>query len=203
MMSTSRRHQASQRAESTASETGLPPDADRWVRDARAARGEGFDGLYRWLGGPVTAFARTRGATDPEGVTNEVFLKVFRSIGDFDGDALAFRAWIFTTARNHLIDEARKRARRPIVSSADTPEVAAPDTTVESALTALSNERVDALLSSLTETQREVIVLRIISDLSLAEVAAIVGRPETAVKRLQARALRRLEKKILAETVSP
>ena len=179
----------------------IPTHADRWVDDARAGRSDGFDKLYQWLGGPVRGFAAARGAADPDGVVNEVFLKAFRNMENFDGDGRAFRSWMFSTARHHLIDEARKRARRPKMTDAEVPEVAS-DAADVGALASLGNERVASLLAELTGAQREVIVLRIIADLSLSEVAEIVGRPATAVKRLQARGLRALQQKILDETVS-
>jgi RNA polymerase sigma factor (sigma-70 family) len=58
------------------------------------------------------------------------------------------------------------------------------------------------LMSILTSDQRDVIALRIVADLPLAEVAKIIGKPVTAVKRLQARALRRLQREILDREVS-
>ena len=57
-------------------------------------------------------------------------------------------------------------------------------------------------LSLLTVEQREVIVLRLIEDLSISDVAEIVNRPATAVKALQRRGLQALQRQILAEEVS-
>jgi len=54
----------------------------------------------------------------------------------------------------------------------------------------------------LTVEQREVIVLRLIEDLSISDVAEIVNRPATAVKALQRRGLQALQRQILAEEVS-
>jgi len=67
----------------------------------------------------------------------------------------------------------------------------------------MGSDRVTELLSSLTEEQRDVIVLRLISDLSIAEVAAMLDKQPGAVKALQARALRRLGRVISAEAVTP
>jgi RNA polymerase sigma factor (sigma-70 family) len=178
-----------------------PPGADRWVDQARRGTGAGFDALFGWLAGPVKGFAAARGAVDPDGIVNEVFLRAFRSIDGFSGGAAEFRAWTFTTARNLLIDEARMRARRPPISDQPSPEVPTAGTE-DDFLAVLGNDRVARLLAELTDSQREVIALRIVADLSLAEVADLVGRPISAVKRLQARALRTLQKKVLEEAVS-
>lgn len=202
MIETPRHRTAPKRSHMTTGDSGVPADADRWLDAARAGQGDGFDGLYRWLGGPITSFARSRRAADPEGVANDVFLKAFRSIQTFEGTAATFRSWIFATTRNHLIDEIRKQQRRPQTADGVAADVATPDTTEAGAFLAIGNERVEVLLSCLTDAQRDVVVLRIIGDLSLNDVADIVGRPISAVKRLQARALRRLEQKILDEAVS-
>jgi RNA polymerase sigma-70 factor (ECF subfamily) len=61
---------------------------------------------------------------------------------------------------------------------------------------------VATLLASLTDAQHEVVVLRLAVGLSLEETAEIVGRPVTAVKRLQARALDRLRRENPKQAVS-
>ena len=181
---------------------GMPSadDADRWVASARRGDG-GFDELYRWLAGPVASFARARGAPDPEGLANETFLRVFRAVDRFEGDGAAMRTWVFSIARNLVIDAHRARARRPEIVDASVPERSA-EAADTAALRNLADGEVAALLSTLTDEQREVVVLRLVADLSLAETAEIVGRPVTAVKRLQARALRSLQREILGEGVS-
>lgn len=70
------------------------------------------------------------------------------------------------------------------------------------ALSGLASERVATMLEALTDAQQEVVVLRLVSGLSLEETADIVGRPVTAVKRLQARALERLRRENPGEVVS-
>lgn len=177
--------------------------ADDAASIAAARRGEssGFDDIYRRLAGPVTAFARARGATDPEGITNDTFLRAFRSLDRFSGDADALRAWVFSIARNLVIDAHRAQQRRPREVWAPPPEQSSPGADVE-ALDRIGRSDTMRRFDCLTEEQREVIVLRLVADLTLAETAEIVGRPVTAVKRLQARALRRLQKEILDEEVS-
>jgi len=59
-----------------------------------------------------------------------------------------------------------------------------------------------AILDSLTEDQRAVVLLRILMDLSVAEVASILDKREGAVKTLQRRALARLAASVSPEPVS-
>jgi RNA polymerase sigma factor (sigma-70 family) len=149
----------------------------------------------------VLGYLRGRGAGDPEDLTGEVFAQVVRDLGGFQGGRRAFRAWLLTIARNRLFDERRRRARRPEQPHPD------PTSAVEAsggiaadaaddALARLELERVTRMLGALSDDQRDVILLRIIGDLSLEEVARVVGKRRGAVKQLQRRGLAALRKRL-------
>lgn len=171
------------------------------LRSAQAGDGSAFERLYRWLAPQVTSFAAARGVEDAEGIANEVFLRVFGHVNRFDGDSGAFRSWIFAIARNQVVDAYRAQSRRPPTVSIEVPET--PVEGAESqAMASLGAERVKALLSVLSADQRDVILLRMIADLSLRQVAIVIDKPVTAVKALQRRALRRLQSELMAEVVT-
>lgn len=176
-------------------------DDEQCVAAAQAGDPRGFDELYRRYAPQITGFARARGAADAEGVCNEVFLRCFRSLSSFEGDEAAFRRWAFSVTRNLLIDLHRRDERRADEIFMPPPERASAGAD-EAALANLADADLVALLAPLTDEQREVIVLRLVADLSLAETAEIVGRPVSSVKRLQARGLRRLQAEILGKDVS-
>jgi RNA polymerase sigma-70 factor, ECF subfamily len=176
----------------------MAPDLEHALLLARDGEEAGFSGIYARLAGPVNRFLAGRGAWDSEGLTNEVFLSAFRSLETFEGDAGRLQAWIFTIARNKAIDDARARARRPVAIDMTIPEVAGPDSTDE-VFSRLGAEWVKEQLASLTEDQRDVLVLRLVEDLTIREISEITGKPVDAVKALQRRALRRLAKKISAD----
>lgn len=171
--------------------------------------------LFDWLGAPVAGFLRSRGAHDPDGSANEVFLRAFRTVHTFRGDAYQFRTWVFTITRNLLIDERRRAARRPELVLVDSgrrsgsgavgADVAGPDLVggdaEADALAALGDDRVAELLAHLSPDQREVIALRVVADLSVEQVAAITGRGYEAVKALQRRGLAALRRAIEREAV--
>jgi RNA polymerase sigma-70 factor (ECF subfamily) len=161
------------------------------LADARAGDPAAFDDLVRWLEVPLLGFVRARGAEDPDGMANDVLVRVFGGIERFAGGAAQFRAWVFTIARNALVDERRHRARRPD-TVATVPEALPDRTTADAAELVGERERVDALLADLTDEQREVLVLRIVAGLSVDETADAVGRRPGAVRALQHRALARL-----------
>ncbi len=169
---------------------------------AQEGDGNAFERLYRAYAGHLTGFAIGRGAADPDALAQDVMLKVFQNLSSFEGDESSFVAWMFSMARNRLIDAHRMSERRPQVEdSAPIPEGVA-DGAEEVALRRLSSLAVANQLAVLTMEQREVVALRMVTDLSLDQVAEIVGRPVSAVKALQRRGLRRLQKEILAQVVS-
>ena len=148
--------------------------------------------LYRSVAPGVRGFLAANGSHDPDNLLGEVFLQLARNLAGFEGGEAQFRAWVFTIARNRLRDEYRARRRRPVDPVADVPETAAEPDHLEGLLTAEAK----ALLDVLSPRQREVLLLRVFADLPLEDVAAIVGRPVTAVKSLQHRALTRLRKEM-------
>src|SRR3712207_4754945 len=116
---------------------------------AQVGAGWAFTRLHGDLSGPVLAYVRLRGTEDPDAVTSDVFLDAFRNIRTFDGDETSFRAWVFTIARRRLIDEARRRARRPRVADAPLPDVVGGDVEDE-ALRSLASAKVIDFVRELT-----------------------------------------------------
>jgi RNA polymerase sigma factor (sigma-70 family) len=162
---------------------------------ARADDARGFDALYRAYGGAVAGYLRARAVADPDGIANEVFLRAFRSIGTFAGTAPAFRSWLFTIAQNAAIDDSRRRKRRVRQAPLDhAPEPDDGGDVENDVLTRLARERVDALLDTLSPDQRDVLLLRIVADLSVEETAAVLDKSYEAVKALQRRALAALRR---------
>lgn len=173
---------------------------------AGAHRGQAwaFDWLFRWLGRPVGGYLRNGGAEDPDGLANEVFLRAFRRIGTFAGDERSFRSWVFTIAHNALCDDRRRRSRScvtvPLERAGDARSAPGADV---AALGNLGDERALELLAALSDGQRDVLLLRVVADLSLEETAAATGLTVGAVKALQHRALATLRRTMPLEAVSP
>jgi len=167
---------------------------------AKAGEGWAFDDLFKVWNRPITAFVRQRGVIDSDDVANEVFLGAFRSIGRFRGGEGEFRSWIFRIARNKIADHHRAAGRRPETVPLQVGFMEPTQEHVEADVARLiGDERVAALLSHLTDEQREVLILRTVADLTVDQVASVIGKRRGAVKQLQRRGLRRLEA-ILAES---
>jgi len=168
---------------------------------AAAQTGESwaYQRLFDWLGRPVASYLRGAGLDDPEGTANECFLRVFGGIGRFEGSEVRFRSWVFAIAHNLVIDERRRRGRRPQESTLEGepgPVVAGAE---DAALVAIGDERVRGLLAELPPDQRDVLLLRVVSDLSIEDTAAVLGKRPGAVKSLQHRATAALRRRLEAE----
>jgi RNA polymerase sigma factor (sigma-70 family) len=167
---------------------------------AAAKTGEAwaYQRLYEWLARPVAGYLRGAGLEDPEGTTNECFLRVFGGIGRFEGAEGRFRSWVFAIAHNLVIDERRRRGRRPRETVLDAEAEAGPVTAGadDEALAAIADERLRGLLAGLAPDQRDVLLLRIVADLSIEETAATLGKRPGAVKSLQHRATAALRKQL-------
>ena len=182
---------------------GSDDDAlNRYLDIARLGDQAGFTGLYRTLSGRVAGFLRGRGVDDVDEVVNDVFLGAFRNLHTFEGDAARFRSWLFGIAYNKAADRHRSTRSRPRTTALDTSTndlvaVEARD------LDWSGDDNVSQLLSGLTPDQRDVLLLRIVADLSLAETAETLDKPAGAIKALQHRALATLARTISERAVSP
>jgi RNA polymerase sigma-70 factor (ECF subfamily) len=109
---------------------------------------------------------------------------------------------VFTVAHHLVIDERRRRSRRPQLAPFDDIELPTADAADE-ALVSLGDERVRRLLAELEPDQRDVVLLRIVADLSIEDTASALGKRPGAVKSLQHRAMRALRARLDNEAVTP
>lgn len=168
---------------------------------AKLGQAWAWERIYGELSGPLLGYARARGATDPTDVVGEVFLHLARGAGTFDGGWSAFKGWAFLIASHRVVDDHRRRSRRPEALCAEVPERTW-DGGVEVAEAAVAADTARALLRRLSPDQQEVLLLRVVGDLSIEEVARVTGRTSTGVKALQRRGLAALRRIVDAEVVS-
>lgn len=124
-----------------------------------------------------------------EDVTQQVFAKLITALIRYEDRGLHFFAWLIRLAHNVAVDELRTWREFPSENVLD-PHLASDETEVERHLT------LRAVLESLGDDQREVIVLRHIVGLSPAEIAARLGRSEGAIHGLHHRGRRVLRSEL-------
>jgi RNA polymerase sigma factor (sigma-70 family) len=176
---------------------------DEVIVAAQAGAPWAFERLYTRFAPAVTGYLRMRGAADAEGLTNEVMLGVFRGLDSFEGDVAAFRSWLFTIAHRRAIDDRRRTAVRPQTDELFEERHERPGGDVEDeAVSNLEDDRVHVLLESLTAEQRDVVLLRVVADLSVEETARVLDKRPGAIKMLQRRGLATLRRILESEGVT-
>lgn len=173
-----------------------PDPLDDVLLAARAGAEWAWSRIYGELAAKIAGYLRGHGAADPEDLAGEVFLQVVRGLAGFSGDWRDFRAWTFTIAHRRLVDDLRRRGRRPVeLAGADAIERAAGagGDVHDDAEARIADTTVRAAIADLPADQRAVMLLRIIGDLTVEEIGRALGKRPGAVKALQRRALQRLE----------
>jgi RNA polymerase sigma-70 factor (ECF subfamily) len=161
----------------------------------RASRNDptAFTYLYRLYFSQVFTFINFRVASreDAEDLANTVFEKALGAIDRYRPKPAQFSTWLYTIAKNCIIDHYRKR-RLPVDDEAEASVLPALDPYCDPETVVLRDERKRTLreaLCELTAEQREVMECRFFFELSIQETAEIMGKTEGAVKALQFRGL--------------
>jgi RNA polymerase sigma-70 factor (ECF subfamily) len=170
----------------------LNDDDEHATAIAMAKRGSAsaFTAIWQHFSGQVYGYVSSFGIRDADDVTSEVFLGLFQSIEHFDGDSRDFRSWLFSIAHHRCVDELRRSRRTPDLTSYE-PERdrrEAPSAETESLRRIEVQAGLD-LVRCLPRDQRDVLMLRLVAELTVAETGHILGRSPAAVRQLQHRAI--------------
>ncbi|GAA1882718.1 RNA polymerase sigma factor [Actinomadura bangladeshensis] len=162
----------------------------------------GFADLYEAYRGAVfsTALRLCGRWAEAEDLSAEAFLRAYRALAGYGPDRIAGlrpRAWLLMILTNVWRNSVRSAARRPAAAGPieDAPDPPDPGEGVEEAAARRETGReLAALLAELPEAQRAAVVLRHVTDLPVAEVAAVLDLPEGTVKSHVSRGLARLRR---------
>jgi len=177
--------------------------AERLLRGDRTAFRELVEAFKKRIYG--LAYEIMGNQADAEDVSQEVFMKVYRSIGTFQRDA-KLSSWIYRIAVNTAIDHSRKKPFFP-AAFRESPEGAAardggpepaalspgPEQEAESRLLRRMIERA---LDKVSEREKNVFLLRHYHDLKLKEIAEVLGISEGSVKSYLFRVIKKLQKEL-------
>ncbi|WP_418058390.1 RNA polymerase sigma factor [Pimelobacter simplex] len=161
---------------------------------ARALEGDeaAFGEVWRLLQPSLLRYLKVRDREYAEDIAAETWLHVVRDLGRFSGGAAEFRAWVFTLARHRAIDAARAQAARPSVPTAEVIDISTAPSAESAALERADTEAAVRLVATLPTVQAEMVMLRVVAGLSVAEVATIVGKKPGTVAVAVHRALKKL-----------
>jgi RNA polymerase sigma factor (sigma-70 family) len=176
---------------------------DAVLEDARQGSETAWATIYRGHAPPVLGYLRANRAPEPDDTLSEVFLQVARDLPGFEGDERSFRAWVFTIAHHRLVDARRRVARHPVEPVAEPPEPpTAIDDAAEPALAHVGAEEVHRVLEAVSPDQRAVLLLRVLGELTVDEVADTLGKRPGAVKALQRRGLAAVRRELARNGVT-
>ncbi len=148
---------------------------------------ENFDKIYRYT------VLKIGDRAEAEDMTQQVFLNALKSISSYKYKGMPFSSWLFRIAHNQVVDYYRRKKRSATVPL-DENITAGYDNPGWEAERKMEIEQMTAATRQLTRAQQEVISLRFAGELSVAEVAKVMGRSEGAVKALQHAAIISLRK---------
>lgn len=170
---------------------------DQALDEARRGQEWGVVVLFRAFNPGLVRYLRHHVRGLEEDVASEVWVSAATLLQRFQGDARAFRALLFTLARRRMVDHYRRNARElSVVELGEVDEpVDGPDLETAVVTDLSAQEAIEALVKGLPKTQAEVVLLRVVGDLSVDEVAEILGRSPGSVRVIQHRALQRLARK--------
>lgn len=160
-------------------------DAAAWEEIVQRYHRRIYNICYRFAGS----------ADDAQDLTQEVFIRMYRTLTTYDNSKGAFTTWLTTMTRNLLVDHFRKTKQERMTDSLDTvpsdhedamplgdripDEGPAPDSGVQSRET---REAVHAALQKLSPELREAVILRDLQDMDYREIATVLKVPEGTVK---------------------
>lgn len=160
-------------------------DAVAWEEIVRVYTRRIYNICYRFAGT----------GTDAEDLTQDVFIRIYRTLGSFDPDRASFNTWITTVTRNLLVDHFRKSKNDRATDSIDSApgedderqalserlqdSGPSPDDHLSRRET---REAVHAALQKLSPELREAVILRDLQDMDYKEIAQVLRVPEGTVK---------------------
>ena len=161
-------------------------DAAAWEEIVRSYNRRIYNICYRFSGS----------TDDAEDLTQEVFIKLYRTLGTWDQSKGAFATWLTSITRNLLVDHFRRTKQDRVTDSLDTPAAGADDDTQPLAeklpdaapaadarvQTQQAQQMVHQALQKLSPELREAVILRDLQDLDYKEIAQLLKVPEGTVK---------------------
>jgi RNA polymerase sigma-70 factor (ECF subfamily) len=174
----------------------VPKDDDERLVRAAQERPDEFGALYERHFEAIYRYLQVRMApADAADLTQQVFLKAFAALPKYRARGLPFSAWLFRIARNLAADHHRLNRRTPdelMTSVAESDSRVSPE---EAALQMEMHGRLRLLIRELDADKRELLAMRFAGGLSSREIAAVIGKSESAIKKQLTRILHNLKEK--------
>ena len=161
--------------------------------------------LYQDLHPALLRYLRAHDPLEGDDLASEVWVDVARSLHRFVGGEGDLRKWLFTIGRRRLLDHRRRSARRrthpvPSESLVEIPDAEEVETRAVDTITA--REAIARMVEILPPDQAEVVILRVVAELTAEEAGAVMDKRPGAIRVLQHRALERLAREFSGTAVT-
>lgn len=151
-----------------------------------------YDSIYRYI-----AF-RVNDVQTAEDLTSEVFLRLLNALRDKVAPQNTLRGWLYGVASRVLKEHYRQKKRDSFTLLHE--DIPAVESSLDYQVNAiLQNEKLQAVMRSLTDDQQNVLALRFGMGMPIQEVAVTMGKSEGSVKMLQARAIASISQRIMLQ----
>lgn len=136
-----------------------------------------------------------------EDLTSDVFLKAYERFDSFD-QTRPFKAWVYAIAHNHLVNFYKQQ--KPFMSLDEfDQEFASTETPVVQIEIKIEVEQILAVLPQLSAERKDIVIMRYVNELSMGEIAEILGKDEGAVRTALSRALADLRARVAHISTKP
>lgn len=170
------------------------------IKDAQNGDKDAFGVLYNEYYEPILRFMNLRvpSADDAEDLTQQVFIRFYRNLQNWEDRGFSPLAYIFTIARSVIADHWRRNKHRPVENSEDI-LLLIEDNTDGPARRIIEQEGVSNIINAignLPKNYQEVISLRLIKGLKNPEIAKIINKSEVATRKLYSRGIQKLRQEL-------
>ncbi len=178
--------------------TGGQSEVVRLIKRAAGGNFEAFGELYNIYLERIYryVFYQVRDKMTAEDLTEEVFLKAWKSIDTCRGKEQTFSSWLYRIAHNHVIDNLRSQRKYLSTDMEALAEVSSPELGEEGKL---ERQEMLEVISDLPQNQKQVIILKFIEGLGNREIGQVMGKSQGAIRVLQMRALATLRERLSVE----
>ncbi|MBZ0290000.1 MAG: sigma-70 family RNA polymerase sigma factor [Anaerolineae bacterium] len=161
-------------------------DADAFAQLYRA----NVQAIYRYI------YHRVNDVLLAEDLTGDVFTRALKSMATYRDQGKPFVAWLYRIAHARVVDYYRMSNRRPKESDVEAEPIPVNANMDEGILRRQAAKSLREAISTLTDEQQQVVILRFIEGQPIETVAEMMGKNANAIKALQHRALRALASRL-------
>ncbi len=168
---------------------------EKLIKKAIRLDGESFGVLYDNYQPQIYRFIliKVGKKEDAEDLTHQVFLNAWQNISGYRFKGFPFSSWLYSIARNQVIDHYRGRKQIQSLERIDPESISENSREEENLSGKMELEEVMKTIRRLKFDYQDVLIMRFVEDLSLKETAAATKKSEGAVKLIQHRAIEQLK----------